>query len=472
MNEPRILDPRDFVSRPAWVLSQAVAYLIALGLLGWFAHARITTPPAAQSGGAVSAADTAPGDVAPVPAEAAALSQALIAIPIPATADFLNMNLLFALHGEWDEDTAPADARAMDAPATAAAFDDLILRIERAAEAGVVDRICASYGDPWSAGASGGWDIRQYTYVHRSLVIRARNHVMRNDLDAALTDLFAAERLDRGVGSFLESQSTFSGAYLPLPVWELSRLAVAGRLSADQARRAIAVLIEEDGLSLTSAWRGLSDESAVDALLDRHFTRDARDDGWLVVSTLQSRWSHSAGERSPVWNLMSPLFHGRADARERMLSVTTALRRAEQSPRAEVISSLPRLNFLSGPVGSSDIAMKSASIDKVFRVVAARREAVIMLALAAYHAERGAYPESLDALAPAYLDRTPLDLESGGPYDYVLSGDGYWLGSSAGRPKWPEYTPYEWYWGAVTPLVGTYTANGAITPPSGEAQRP
>lgn len=60
---------------------------------------------------------------------------------------------------------------------------------------------------------------------------------------------------------------------------------------------------------------------------------------------------------------------------------------------------MPRLTFLSGPVGSSDIAMKSASIDKVIRVVAARREAVIMLALAAYHAERGAYPESLDALA-------------------------------------------------------------------------
>lgn len=150
----------------------------------------------------------------------------------------------------------------MDAPATAAAFDELVQRIERAAEAGVVDRICDFYGDPWSASAIGGWDIRHYTYVHHSLVIRARNHVMRNDLDAALTDLLAAERWIEASAHFWNHSRRFRAA--------LSAAAGVGAVAACRCRAAVRRSgATRDRWADSGGWtqpdeppgRGLSDES-------------------------------------------------------------------------------------------------------------------------------------------------------------------------------------------------------------------
>lgn len=55
----------------------------------------------------------------------------------------------------------------------------------------------------------------------------------------------------------------------------------------------------------------------------------------------------------------------------------------------------------------------------------ARRDATIAaLALHRWHAEHGSFPESLDALVPAYLPRLPLDPVDGKPLRYAITPDG------------------------------------------------
>jgi hypothetical protein len=52
---------------------------------------------------------------------------------------------------------------------------------------------------------------------------------------------------------------------------------------------------------------------------------------------------------------------------------------------------------------------------------------VAALALQAWHAEHGAYPDTLDALVPGTLDALPRDPFSGGPVKYRREGDEYVL---------------------------------------------
>jgi hypothetical protein len=51
----------------------------------------------------------------------------------------------------------------------------------------------------------------------------------------------------------------------------------------------------------------------------------------------------------------------------------------------------------------------------------------LALALAAYHAEKGEYPEKLETLAPDYLKIIPQDLFTSQPLKYRRDGQGYLL---------------------------------------------
>ena len=61
------------------------------------------------------------------------------------------------------------------------------------------------------------------------------------------------------------------------------------------------------------------------------------------------------------------------------------------------------------------------------RTEQAQRNLHLAVALAAYHGERGSYPEKLDALAPKYLEEVPTDLYSGKALIYRPSKNGYLL---------------------------------------------
>jgi hypothetical protein len=80
-----------------------------------------------------------------------------------------------------------------------------------------------------------------------------------------------------------------------------------------------------------------------------------------------------------------------------------------------------------------------SSIDKVvqnFDQVHMKFNATrIMLALQIYRARRGAYPATLDELAPGILPAIPVDPMNGGPFEYRREGDGYHLSS---RGPWTD----------------------------------
>ena len=87
-------------------------------------------------------------------------------------------------------------------------------------------------------------------------------------------------------------------------------------------------------------------------------------------------------------------------------------------------------------------------------------EACIACALERYHLAHGAYPETLDALAPQYMQTIPCDIINGKPLHYRRTDDGKFLLYSVG---WNEiddggqpsprnghgavdYTAGDWVW--------------------------
>ncbi|MCE0522189.1 MAG: hypothetical protein LV480_04690 [Methylacidiphilales bacterium] len=88
-------------------------------------------------------------------------------------------------------------------------------------------------------------------------------------------------------------------------------------------------------------------------------------------------------------------------------------------------------------------------------------EARIACALERYRLAHGVYPDSLDALAPAYIDALPHDIMNGQPYHYQLRTEGTYLLYSVGwnqiddggkivyqqyNPKAVNYKEGDWVW--------------------------
>lgn len=63
---------------------------------------------------------------------------------------------------------------------------------------------------------------------------------------------------------------------------------------------------------------------------------------------------------------------------------------------------------------------------------ARRRILVTAIALERYHNKHGAYPVSLDLLAPEFLKTVPVDFMDGRPLRYRLTGDGHFVLYSVG----------------------------------------
>jgi hypothetical protein len=88
-------------------------------------------------------------------------------------------------------------------------------------------------------------------------------------------------------------------------------------------------------------------------------------------------------------------------------------------------------------------------------------EARMVCALERYRLAHNVYPDSLDALAPAYIDELPHDVMTGGPYHYQLRADGTFFLYSVGwnqiddggtvvyqkdNPKLIDYKQGDWVW--------------------------
>lgn len=275
-----------------------------------------------------------------------------------------------------------------------------------------------------------------------ALILRSR---LNRDTGGAIADSIAHLSAALQVGQYAEQRWSAEPVYfwsrpatLP-PLFEIGRLALDEPLAPADARRLIDLISRDRGLlvSATLAGSGLSGD--VDAMLDRFYTDDGRGDGWLVLSAAADvPWLeplHSRLSPSPLWNLFSPLFHSRREIRQQVadlirtledldsLDFTAGLRRTEEAMGV-------RRTVLDGPLLRTGLRLTTDAYRSMADLVRRRRATVIFLALSAFRHERGEYPESLDALAPLYIDEVPRDPYTGGPFRYAIESGEVDLDSS------------------------------------------
>lgn len=77
-------------------------------------------------------------------------------------------------------------------------------------------------------------------------------------------------------------------------------------------------------------------------------------------------------------------------------------------------------------------SVRNSLLKRSVATQAALDEAVAACALERFYQARHAYPERLEALVPAYLDRVPVDVMDGAPLRYRLTPDGRYLLYSVG----------------------------------------
>ena len=78
----------------------------------------------------------------------------------------------------------------------------------------------------------------------------------------------------------------------------------------------------------------------------------------------------------------------------------------------------------------------------------ALNEAIVACALERHRLSHGRYPESLDALVPAFLPRVPTDASRGRPLLYQVTGDAYRLFGVGpnGRDDRDKPVSDDWVW--------------------------
>jgi hypothetical protein len=272
--------------------------------------------------------------------------------------------------------------------------------------------------------------------IGRALIVRATLKVGEsNDFAGAREDLDAAHRLaalltqgatliDRLVGYSIDSEASRAE----------QSLAADGKLSGADLRE-WASAIEKlppinsygDGIDISERYLYLD--------LMQHGAR--RGLGKFQDAVSQSPPPKS---RSFLWNL-APVRWGHAMAvgnhwYDRLAAAAAKSDRVER--RSAILAVMRDIdtdirNKPASTIMSSDwpIAMFAPALerigDKEDATVANRVLAQLAAALAAYQAERGGYPETLDALAPAYLAAVPSDPFTNKPLVYRPTKAGYLL---------------------------------------------
>ncbi len=371
----------------------AVSQLL-LGLFGWYAYARITTPPAA--GWAATDPDAyvrGTIDLALLPPP-----------PKPVTKAYADPNALL-----W---------RFRRADALPDYLVDYLARAEPVLAAALV--AVAAESPP---GADRRDASRRVNTVGGPEVQFLQTVAARMEQAADAGDYRTSMQLARVLNALRESGhwNAWAGRSFPSAIgMVLQRYAVPAEDSA--------VLIDDlranDGLRLSEYvlrdWRLHGD---LEALLDRHYTRDADGNGWLVVTTMDQSVFGRESNPSGGWNLLSGCFYTRAEMRARLREQVARFRRLDEMPVTSLLrdgayQAQTSYTPLSGPLGAATASPDFWQIVEAMHTVNRRRALVVMASLSARRAARGAYPQQADVGA------WPLDLETGLPFPYQPDPEG------------------------------------------------
>jgi hypothetical protein len=444
--------------RPA----RRAGYVVALALLAWFAHARLTTLPAAYyRGHAPTPPELSLPELTRLMETYAELRRADESLRDSATDNRPSPygrrpspaadNLAIALKNPWDpasEDAQQSTVTYLRRPEVAAALHRLATHVNAATDALVIhgwprERITGrGWLDDVAVAGEGQWpgvgsndDALDDSLL--ALTARARvHHANDGNLAAAWDDLRTALRLGRlagGLGYHGTPPSYDSTDFVAVPARELAQMAFEHDLPPALTADILHFLTDELGLSVGRVvLERAGFERGPDDWLDEYFTSTPRGDGWLVVSRLRAGWpdvQHRGPMRSPAWNLASPVFISRSAARADLARLIDWIAALDSTGcpgtyyygvsglrRVPQIGRLP--SFLGEtPTGDVLWGVGNAGLD-----VTRRRIAALAVALAAYRTEHGALPETLAALVPDYLSAVPLDPFTAHPLQYWRIG--------------------------------------------------
>lgn len=393
-NEPRILDPRDFVSARVWMIGQILGYALLALMLVRYAYARITGVPAAMVDGRI-----VPLRIDPLSAAELELLSSLRGLA-PLDPNLVEWSR--ALSHDWDAAAPPEGIRRLMGPEWSGPLDRVVAALSTAVDVNLFIESAKALLEPNLVAASGEPSWENVTLARDALTVRARCHWQGGAIEPALRDLSAGVRLNKRLGLFPDSGRRYGPAsFEALPEAELTLLALSGRLSDEQARRAFDVLAEQDGLDPAAIYvsaRGAPDE--IERLLDYFFTGDRASDGWSVPSVLQDTLMGRIKYRDPpghaAWNLVASTYFGREAVRNRLAVMdSTMLKSAFGDPNAGSESMT-----ICGPAILDLRRWRGEVASSLYRAAESRLICATAVMLAAHRASTGDYPDRLTTAIP------------------------------------------------------------------------
>lgn len=299
-------------------------------------------------------------------------------------------------------------------------LQQIISYLEQPATSAALEKIRSLAGQPYclshsSSGMGGpaGGALASVRQVAKLLTSRSRYCIAhKQDFAGALQDIDTALQLaadterEHIIGSVLTGMAVRGLVCSEVSLWEKEF-----DLSTDQ-RRQVAELIQRHQID-AAALAIASSETEVQlarSVLDMLYTKDARENGWLVLHRQKRGLDWLACE-----NLLSPFFDDRREMLGRLDLIQSDARKALTARPEEGLQTrltqtfterfptTPRLSFVAPATGPCEM------LSFLLHANAYGAAVITIHAVEAYRRRHGAYPSELSSLVPEMLASLPPD---------------------------------------------------------------
>jgi hypothetical protein len=341
----------------------------------------------------------------------------------------LDDNLANALKHPWAAEQYPAIARWLKT--NQHALDATVIAVRRTRY--YIPSVVADDAE-WPVAEMSIPAVQSYVSIAQGLCARAMLKLNSGRIDSAWTDLMAARRLARRVGAgYSLVEGLVALGVENIACQTINAVTGSGKLSETQAR---AFLADLQHLPPLRDLADMIDQAErfmlIDSLLKT--ANKTKLPGWDKVLIKANRFYDTM-----VAAFRQDTFKARTEAmKEHSRRVDEFL---EERETRSFISSL--WWHFSDPAGATGDNLIYLLLPSIGRAMVLRDRAtvegdltVVAMALAAYRAEKKAYPDNLSQLAPSYLEKIPDDLFIDKPFHYESKCEGYLLYSVGENMKY------------------------------------
>lgn len=277
-------------------------------------------------------------------------------------------------------------------------------------------------------------NIQAVREIARLLIARAMSRLHADDIDGTVSDLLACHRLARMVAGRTESMIDLMVAFgIDAATTKADQSLIEHGMPVETARRYLA------------DYDRLSDFSRFEKVIDRGQRFEALD---TIQKELAPNGLDANTSLRSINEVLDQVVEGFGrtsfgERRDALTVVENQVARAADLGRNLWIK-IPRWivfprRTLSDSIGQTMFALLMPAFNQAnitqTRSQVRRDQVRIGIALAAFRAERGVYPDSLDQLRGDYLEEVPLDRFADQPYVYSRSENGFRLYSLGANGK-------------------------------------